>query len=98
MFIVGIPRRLSRFRQQYADPAGRFMILNSIGLQFRLMQMYVDVAHECSVLEQMGFRVLATVGNGKETPGFDPDDAWVYVAACKSRPTRDDGCHSHPEQ
>jgi len=81
--IAGIVRRVARFRRQYADPAGRYLLLNNLGLGFRLMHVYVDVAVERDVLRAIGFEVLATIGERRREPGYDAGDPAVHIVSRK---------------
>jgi SAM-dependent methyltransferase len=76
-----VVNRLNNFWRQSGDQEQPFAYVNDIAQDFQLLHTYVDVAKETETLRRRGLSVIATVGNRKKAPGYDADDAWVYVAA-----------------
>jgi SAM-dependent methyltransferase len=79
--LCAIAYRLVNFWRQSGDQSGSFAYVNDNGEGYTLLTTYVDVAGEITTIERHGFKVLATIGNTKQTSGYDEDDSWVYVVA-----------------
>ena len=58
-----------------------FAYVNDPALGFAIRHVYVDVTKECNALRCHGFTICATIGNTKQTGGYDADDTWVYIVA-----------------
>lgn len=46
-----------------------------------LLTTYVDIPKEIEALRRYGFAVITTIGNTKQSAGYDTDDLWVYILA-----------------
>ena len=79
--IRSVFNRLRHFRRQSIDDTLGFAYVNDPALDFGMRNVYVDIAKECEGLQRHGFNVCATIGNNKQTGGYDADDNWVYIVA-----------------
>lgn len=75
--------RYRNFGRQTIDKSLGIAYVNDPGLYFATITTYVDMAKELEMLRRYGFRTLITIGNTNETPGYDSNDNWVYIAAQK---------------
>ncbi|MBN8994592.1 MAG: class I SAM-dependent methyltransferase [Rhizobiales bacterium] len=75
--------RALNYRRRSRDDENGIYFVNDLGIGFRLLNAYVDIGKECARLEEMGMRLLATVGNTRSEPGFDARDCWVSILAQK---------------
>ena len=73
-------RGINFWRQQEARERG-FARVNDPAHGFSILTLYVDIARQIRALQQIGFGVLATIGNTKTTREFDEQDCWVYIVA-----------------
>jgi ubiquinone/menaquinone biosynthesis C-methylase UbiE len=73
-------RTINFWRQQENRELG-FAYINDPAHRFSIITMYVDIERQKGALKQMGFVVLATIGNTKTTNHFDERDCWVYIVA-----------------
>jgi SAM-dependent methyltransferase len=76
-----IAYRLINFWRQSGDQSQPFAYVNDEGEGYTLLTTYVDIAEEIKNLERHGFTVVATVGNTKQSAGYDANDSWVYIVA-----------------
>jgi SAM-dependent methyltransferase len=84
----GSPRwflnRLRRFNRQFADPDGRYFIVNTSALSFSVLNVMADLPREFQAIRKFGLTVQAQIGSNKPGgSGFDDNDPWVYVLAQK---------------
>lgn len=82
--VQSIPNRLRNFGSQRAH-AG-YARINDPSEVFRLVVTYTDVAKELELLKRYGLTKLTTVGQWKETEGYDENDEWVYIALRRNGP------------
>jgi len=73
-------RGINFWRQREARERG-FAWVNDPAHGFSILTLYVDIARQIRALQQIGFGVLATIGNTKTTREFDEQDCWVYIVA-----------------
>ncbi len=78
-----LSNRVANFTRQSRASEPGMLTVNDLGLSFSTLIMYVDPVKERTVLEGLGLSVEAMVGNGKDSPGYDERDAWVYIVARK---------------
>jgi SAM-dependent methyltransferase len=75
-------RALNHPKRSRDDENGIYFV-NDLGIGFRLLNAYVDIAKERARLEAMGLKVLAVIGNTQKVPGYDARDSWVSILAQK---------------
>jgi SAM-dependent methyltransferase len=73
--------RLVNFWRQSGNQGQPFAYVNDSGMDFRLLTTYVDIPQEIETLRWHGFMVVTTIGNTKQTAGYDTNDSWVYILA-----------------
>ena len=76
-----IAYRLINFWRQSGNQGQAFAYVNDEGEGYTLLTTYVDIPEEIKNLERHGFAVVATVGNTKQSAGYDADNSWVYIVA-----------------
>jgi SAM-dependent methyltransferase len=79
--VVPMLNRLTLFGKQSIDYQAGFAYVNDPALGFALSNTYVDIPKECEVLKRHGFAVVGSIGNTKQTDGYDAEDNWVYIVA-----------------
>jgi len=79
--LQAIMYRLSNFWRQSGNQSEPFAYVNDIGNDFMLLTTYVDIPGEIDNLRRLGFEVVATIGNTKQTAEYDMNDSWVYILA-----------------
>ena len=81
--LMRIINRLKNFpRQTFGDVAG-VAYVNDPGLNFGLINTYVDIVKEIEMLQRHGLVNVITVGNAKQSALYDSSDNWVYIVARK---------------
>jgi SAM-dependent methyltransferase len=73
--------RLYNFKRQAIDQEQGYAYINDFAAEFRLLTTYVNIGVEVEVLRRYGLNVVATIGNAKQTAGYDASDGWVYIVA-----------------
>jgi SAM-dependent methyltransferase len=86
-----IANRLRSFQRQSVDESLGLAYVNDPGLGFALVTTYVNLAKEQETLHDLGLRVLVTVGNTRQGPGYDANDNWVYILAEKTEIVKECG-------
>ena len=82
--LLGLRNRLRRFKRQYADPDGRYFVVNTPGLSFSVLNVLTDHPRELQAIRKLGLTVQTQIGSNKAAGGgFDSNDPWVYVLAQK---------------
>jgi SAM-dependent methyltransferase len=73
-------RSINFWRQEENRKLG-FAYINDPAHRFSIITVYVDIERQIGALKQMGFALLATIGNTQATNHFDERDCWVYIVA-----------------
>jgi SAM-dependent methyltransferase len=83
--IRSLRNRVRFFRGQSHDEEHGVSFINDTALEFSIFTTYVDVAKEIERLRDLGFVVLNSIGNTKESAIYDENDCWVYIISRRSQ-------------
>ena len=82
--VFGLPNRLLNFKKQWIDEKDGVAFINEPAHRFTLMMTSVDIPKELEALKRWRFSTVATIGNTKQTAGYDGQDHYVYIVAQKT--------------